>query len=66
MNHKGYLCEHCGQKPAKFEARSLLKGKNILVCSSCLDELNGNTLNSKLKDTSFLEWGPSMMKDAHL
>jgi hypothetical protein len=33
---KGYLCENCGQFPAKFEARSPEGGKNVLVCSDCL------------------------------
>jgi ribosome-binding protein aMBF1 (putative translation factor) len=38
--HRGYLCEHCGKKVAKYEARLLLEGRNILVCFDCLKELN--------------------------
>lgn len=40
MPHKSYLCEHCGQHPAKYEARSTRRGKNILICSDCLHELH--------------------------
>lgn len=37
---KGYLCEHCHQKAAKYEQRSLIEGKNHLVCFDCLQELS--------------------------
>ncbi|MGA8944276.1 MAG: hypothetical protein WB502_16405 [Thermoactinomyces sp.] len=36
---KGYLCEHCGQKKAKYEARSVIKGTNHLICEECFRKL---------------------------
>lgn len=37
---KGYLCEHCGQKKAKYEARSVIEGTNHLICEECFKELS--------------------------
>ncbi|MFD1423013.1 hypothetical protein [Laceyella sacchari] len=37
---KTYLCESCGKVAAKYEARLTKKGKNVLVCQSCLKKLN--------------------------
>jgi hypothetical protein len=37
---KGYLCEHCRQNEAKYEARFVLEGRNSLLCLDCLQELN--------------------------
>ncbi|SFJ10641.1 hypothetical protein SAMN05421852_104209 [Thermoflavimicrobium dichotomicum] len=39
MKHKGYLCESCGKLTAKYEARTFLEGKNLLLCAKCLTEI---------------------------
>jgi hypothetical protein len=45
---RGYLCEHCHEKAAKYEAFMQYEGKNILVCWDCLHKLHHVKLDHRL------------------
>ncbi|MBA4600803.1 hypothetical protein [Thermoactinomyces mirandus] len=54
---KGYLCEHCGQKKAKYETRSVIEGTNHLICEECFKELmvSSTVIHSQAELNSFAE-----------
>ncbi|MBD1371105.1 hypothetical protein IC620_01870 [Hazenella sp. IB182357] len=54
---KGYLCERCHEKPAKYESRSSLnRRKNILVCLPCLQAMSQKQTSSSISETPHMGW----------
>lgn len=57
MKGKGYLCENCGESPAKYEHRSIFEGRNLLVCFNCLQEMSSvKTKPTTTSSESALYW----------
>ncbi len=54
---KGYLCEHCGQRKAKYETRSVIEGTNHLICEECFNELTVSSpiIHSQADLNTFVE-----------
>ncbi|SEN03104.1 hypothetical protein SAMN05444955_10525 [Lihuaxuella thermophila] len=64
--NKGYLCENCGKFPAKYDARSIIEGKNYLVCFHCLKEMNRLKKHEhpSLAETDLCSWPADDLKES--
>jgi predicted amidophosphoribosyltransferase len=56
MNQNGYLCEHCGKEEAKYEARFVMEGKNILLCERCLKHFDSSHCPPVFHTEAGWEW----------
>lgn len=57
MNNKNrYSCEHCGKEDAKYEARFVKEGRNILICEQCLKHVDSSHYPPVLHTEAEWDW----------